>query len=91
MSDPELISRIRSALCDPDAPWYGSDVVPMVGDLCDAHSSALREIAALRSLADEAIDAVAEWAVYASDYFQQKHGLDTQLSEFRERLKESNR
>ena len=33
MSEP--IDRIRGALSDPDAPWYGSDLVPMVTDLCD--------------------------------------------------------
>ena len=31
-----LLDRIRLALCDPQAPWYGSDLVAWVGDLCDA-------------------------------------------------------
>jgi len=31
---PETIDLIREFLSDPDAPWYGSDLVPMVADLC---------------------------------------------------------
>ena len=31
----DLISRTQLALADPEAPWYGSDVVPMVGDVID--------------------------------------------------------
>ena len=29
--------RIELALCDPDAPWYGSDLVSWVGDLINEH------------------------------------------------------
>lgn len=29
------ISQIRTALADPDAPWYGSDLVPLVADLVE--------------------------------------------------------
>lgn len=32
MSITEDIARIRRALCDPAAPWYGSDLVPLVDD-----------------------------------------------------------
>lgn len=28
--------RIREALSDPLAPWYGSDLVTLVGNLCDS-------------------------------------------------------
>lgn len=35
-------SRIREALADPTAPWYGSDLVPLVADLLGecAHAEA---------------------------------------------------
>jgi len=33
MTTAERIARVRAALCDPDAPWYGSNVVPWVDDL----------------------------------------------------------
>lgn len=36
----ELIQKVREAAADPDAPWYGSDLVPLMSDLCneaDAH------------------------------------------------------
>ena len=32
---PEPVDLIREFLSDPDAPWYGSDFVPLVADLCD--------------------------------------------------------
>ena len=31
----ESIDRIRQYLADPSAPWYGSNIVPLVADLCD--------------------------------------------------------
>lgn len=31
-----LNNEIQVALSDPVAPWYGSDLVPQVGDLCEA-------------------------------------------------------
>ena len=31
----ELIEKIKKALADPDAPWYGSDLVSWVADLLD--------------------------------------------------------
>jgi len=33
--EPDDIDRIRNALCDPSAPWYGSDLVDQVADLCE--------------------------------------------------------
>ena len=36
MQRQPLLGRIRLALCDSQAPWYGSDLVAWVGDLCDA-------------------------------------------------------
>lgn len=30
----KLISKIREAASDPDAPWYGSDLVPLMADAC---------------------------------------------------------
>lgn len=29
------LDRIKNALADPKAPWYGSDLVPLVADLCE--------------------------------------------------------
>jgi len=29
------LDKIREALADPDAPWYGSDLVPQVASLID--------------------------------------------------------
>ena len=46
-------------------------------------------IASLHVLAGDAIDSIEEWAVYASEYFQEKHRLQEQLSEYRNRLTES--
>ena len=33
-----LRDKIQLALADPQAPWYGSDLVPLVGDYLDARS-----------------------------------------------------
>lgn len=41
-------NKIREALCDPAAPWYGSDLVPLVADYLDA-----MEILALAPAEDE--------------------------------------
>ena len=30
-----MSEKIRAALADPDAPWYGSDLVPLVADELD--------------------------------------------------------
>ena len=46
----------------------------------------LARIAELESLALDEIEAVEEWAVYASEYFRVKHRLDDQIKEFRQRL-----
>ena len=32
----KLLEWIREALADPEAPWYGSDLVPRTGDLIEA-------------------------------------------------------
>jgi hypothetical protein len=31
------IEKIELALCDPQAPWYASDLVSMVADLIEAY------------------------------------------------------
>lgn len=33
------LNRLRIALSDPNAPWYGSDVVPWVDDLLTAYEA----------------------------------------------------
>lgn len=35
----DRINRIRESLCDPKSPLYGSDLVPLIADLCDAFES----------------------------------------------------
>jgi hypothetical protein len=40
----ERLSALRNALADPDSPWYGSDLVPLVADLLDGYSD-MRELA----------------------------------------------
>lgn len=46
----------------------------------------IAEIARLKTLASEAIDGIEEWAVYASEYFREKHRLEEHVRELRERL-----
>jgi len=35
----DLVARLRCACADSDGPLYGSDLVPIIGDLCDAVES----------------------------------------------------
>ncbi len=43
MSIDKTIDKIREALSDPKAPWYGSDVVAWTGDLIEEYTE-LRNI-----------------------------------------------
>jgi hypothetical protein len=36
--------QIRLALCDPAAPWYGSDLVPLVADYLDDVEKIARQV-----------------------------------------------
>ena len=51
MSD--TLDKVQTALSDPAAPWYGSDVVEWAGELCD-------EISDLRTRLAIAVEAL-EW------------------------------
>ena len=59
MSD--RVRQIMQAMADPDAPWYGSDLVSWVGDLID---EVLHLRSSLRNIIDQ--DDVAEARVIAS-------------------------
>jgi len=52
-NDGELARKIRNALCDPNAPWYGSDLVEWVDDYMKAQAA---EVEKLRGLAQVLID-----------------------------------
>ena len=44
---PSLQTKIELALCDPNAPWYGSDLVEWVADLIQENKElkdAIRQI-----------------------------------------------
>ena len=43
MPEEITIDKIRTALGDPKAPWYGSDVVSLVGDLIEDYAD-LKEV-----------------------------------------------
>ena len=43
MPEEITIDKIRTALGDPEAPWYGSDVVSLVGDLIEDYAD-LKEV-----------------------------------------------
>ena len=63
----ESIDRIQVALADPDAPWYGSDLVPLVADTIDdltaqlAAAEKVIEAAQDRGCWDDAGKLLAEW------------------------------
>lgn len=40
------------------------------------------EVARLKAALDEAAQDIAEWGAYASDYFQEKHGLDGCIAKY---------
>ena len=42
MSDLE--KRVAAALCDPKAPWYGSDLVADVGDLIESNADLRQQL-----------------------------------------------
>lgn len=57
-----LVGRIRSALSDPNAPWYGSDLVPLVADLCQAVDDQEFQLATLEALERAVTLRHAKWA-----------------------------
>lgn len=51
-----IVSRVQLALADPEAPWYGSDLVSLVGDMIENTKRRDRELAsALILLAAEMV------------------------------------
>ena len=51
---------------------------------CDCHRCAIAERDRLRKLLEEASECIADWGLYASEYFQKKHDLDGDIRRFRE-------
>lgn len=49
------IDKIEQALADPDAPWYGSDLVSWVGDLLEDYKDVTRGM--IRGRGDGGLDA----------------------------------
>lgn len=39
----EILKRVRDIFSEPNGPFYGSDITPMVGDLCDEVERLRRE------------------------------------------------
>jgi hypothetical protein len=51
---PIDLNRIKNALADPAAPWYGSNLVPWVADLVDEFERLERRL----QEAEEALEAL---------------------------------
>jgi hypothetical protein len=47
--------QIRLALCDPAAPWYGSDLVPLVADYLDEAEQALKLLQHVRETGSQVV------------------------------------
>jgi len=45
----ETIAKIQMALVDPNAPWYGSNLIVWVGDLLANHEQLQAELAAAKA------------------------------------------
>lgn len=61
---PDKATQIRSALADPNAPWYGSDLVPLVADYLDEAEKAMELFAYIdeHEVSDGLIAKRLEWA-----------------------------
>lgn len=58
---------------------------PLVREVCERFltKEAERENESLRALLLEAADDIADWGRYASEYFQEKHGLSECVEKYR--------
>jgi len=45
-----LVNQVRGACSDPESPLYGSDLIPMISDLCDLVEELEAEVERLREL-----------------------------------------
>lgn len=67
------------------ATTFLPDVVVSASDydtLRTANQRLEGEVARLKAALDEAAQDIAEWGAYASDYFQEKHGLDGCIAKY---------
>lgn len=81
----ELVDRVERALADPDAPWYGSDLVPLVAEV-------LEELAAARAECDVARRAfrVLRAAWFAAQLRSNAHEREWEDEEHEQRRHENN-
>jgi chromosome segregation ATPase len=81
----KLQSRIEAGLNCQHLIQYIQKLEGQIVELQRKYDALMRDFAVRM---ETAADDIEDWGVYASEYFQQKHGLKTELQRYRNKAKE---